>query len=125
MSISRRNFVILAASSTLPVAALAQDSAKASPLERVDAKYVCFVTKHRFDKEQLPVAVEGKTYYGCCGMCKAKLTEDAAQRCDVDPVSGAKVDKATAVIGADSKGNVYFFENEENLKKYKPATDTK
>ena len=127
MSISRRNFVLLAASSTVTVAAFARQdaAAKAPSLERVDAKYVCFVTKHRFDKEQLPVAVEGKTYYGCCGMCKAKLTEDAALRCDVEPVSGAKVDKANAVIGADSKGNVYFFENEGNLKKFKPATDTK
>jgi YHS domain-containing protein len=118
MTISRRNFVVLAAS-VLP--ALAQESTKTGSLDRVDAKYVCFVTKHRFNKEQLPVAVEGKTYYGCCGMCKAKLKEDVAQRCDVDPVSGQKVDKASAVIGADSQGNVYFFENEENLKKYKPA----
>ncbi len=93
---------------------LAQDA----PLKRVDAKYVCFVTKHSFSKEQLPVEVDGKTYYGCCDMCKTKLKEDPAQRCDIDPVSGKKVDKATAVIAADSKGNVYFFENEENMKKY-------
>jgi YHS domain-containing protein len=118
MTISRRNLVVLAVG-VLPV--LSQESAKSAPLERVDAEYVCFVTKHRFDKEQLPVAVEGKTYYGCCEMCKAKLKEDAAQRCDVDPVSGAKVDKASAVIGADSQGKVYFFENDENLKKFKPA----
>jgi YHS domain-containing protein len=104
---------------------LAQDSAKTESLERVDAKYVCFVTKHRFNKEQLPVAVNGKTYYGCCDMCKAKLKEDAAQRCGVDPVSGQTVDKASAVIGADSQGNVYFFENEDNLKKYKPASGSK
>jgi len=113
---------MLAAGSTLTM--LAQTAAKSDKLERVDSKYVCFVTKHRFDKEQSPVAVEGKTYYGCCDMCKAKLKEDAAQRCDVDPVSGAKVDKATAVIGADAKGNVYFFENEANLNKFKP-TETK
>jgi YHS domain-containing protein len=123
MIISRRNFVVLAAGSSL--IALAQESAKTGSLERVDAKYVCFVTKHRFDKEQLPVAVEGKTYYGCCDMCKAKLKDDAAQRCDVDPVSGQKVDKTTAVIGADSQGKVYFFENEENLKKYKPTAENK
>jgi YHS domain-containing protein len=122
MTISRRNFVVLAAS-TLPM--LAQESAKNGSLVRVDAKYVCFVTKHRFDKEQLPVKVEGKTYYGCCEMCKAKLKEDAAQRCDLDPVSGAKVDKASAVIGADSQGKVYFFENEDNLKKFKPVAETK
>jgi YHS domain-containing protein len=118
MTLSRRNFVALATAS-LPI--LAQEPAKTESLVRVDARYVCFVTKHRFDKEQIPVAVEGKTYYGCCDMCKAKLKEDAAQRCDIDPVSGVKVDKASAVIGADSQGKVYFFENEANLKKYKPA----
>ncbi len=118
MTLSRRNFVALAVV-TLPI--LAQELAKTESLVRVDAKYVCFVTKNHFAKEQLPVAVEGKTYYGCCDMCKAKLKEDAAQRCDIDPVSGAKVDKASAVIGADSQGKVYFFENEANLKKFKPT----
>jgi len=122
MTISRRNFVVLAAG-VFPL--MAQESAKTESLVRVDAKYVCFVTKHRFDKEQLPVPVEGKTYYGCCDMCKAKLKEDAAQRCDIDPVSGQKVDKATAVIGADRQGKVYFFENEDNLKKYKPEGESK
>ena len=97
---------------------LAQQTSKPGTLKRVDAKYVCFVTKHSFDKEQIPVEVDGKTYYGCCDMCKAKLKEDAGQRCDVDPVSGKQVDKATAVIAADSKGNVFFFENDANLKKY-------
>ena len=112
MTISRRNFTLLAVGSAATL--LAQQT----PLKRVDAKYVCFVTKHSFDKEQIPVSVDGKTYYGCCDMCKAKLKHDAAQRCDVDPVSKKQVDKATAVIAADSKGNVFFFENEDNLKKY-------
>lgn len=115
MTTSRRHFILLAAGSATAASLLAQQTT----LKRVDAKYVCFVTKHTFDKEQIPVAVDGKTYYGCCDMCKAKLKEDAAQRCDIDPVSGKQVDKATAVIGANSKGEVFFFENEENLKKYK------
>jgi len=123
MSISRRNFVLVAAN--FAAITLAQDAAKSESIERVDAKYVCFVTKHRFDKEQLPVTVAGKTYYGCCEMCKAKLKDDAAQRCDVDPVSGQQVDKASAVIGADKQGNVYFFESAENLKKYKPTLQSK
>jgi len=112
MTTSRRNFMLLAAGSAAVL------FAQQNTLKRVDAKYVCFVTKHTFDKEQIPVAVDGKTYYGCCDMCKAKLKQDAAQRCDVDPVSGKQVDKATAVIGASNKGEVFFFENEENLKKY-------
>jgi len=100
--------------------ALALRAAATQNLERVDAKYVCFVNKHKFDKEQIPVKVEGRTYYGCCDMCKAKLTEDANSRFDTDPVSGKRVDKATAVIGADADGKVYFFQNENNLRSYHP-----
>jgi hypothetical protein len=28
-----------------------------------------------YDNEQIPVAVDGKMYYGCCQMCEAKLKE--------------------------------------------------
>lgn len=97
---------------------LAREPAHSEKLQRVDAKYVCFINKQRFAKEQIPVKVEGRTYYGCCDMCKAKLSQDPASRYDIDPVSGKKVDKASAVIGADSNDKVYFFENEQNLKKF-------
>jgi len=105
MTLSGRNFVALAVGA-LPI--LAQEPAKTESLVRLDAKYVCFVAKHRFDKEQWPVAVEGKTYYGCCDMCKAKLKEAAAQRCDIDPVSGAKVDKASTVSAQITKARFTF-----------------
>ena len=71
-----------------------------------------------FQKDQIPVEVEGKTYYGCCQMCKAKLAEDAAVHSAVDPVTGAKVDKATAVPGALADGSVLYFENEKTLAEY-------
>lgn len=32
---------------------------------------VCMVNNTVFDKPQIPVQVEGKTYYGCCGGCVA------------------------------------------------------
>jgi YHS domain-containing protein len=70
------------------------------------------------NKEQIPVVVDGKTYYGCCEMCKKALASDASKRAAVDPVSGKKVDKAAAVIGADADGNVKYFESEKNLQKY-------
>ena len=38
-----------------------------------------------------------------------------------DPVSGKSVDKASAVIGEDAAGAVYYFESEANLKAYTPA----
>jgi len=74
-----------------------------------------------YDKKQVHVQVEGKDYYGCCEMCKERLAKDAALRVGVDPVSGKEVDKATAVIGADSYKRVFYFENAKNFEKFKEA----
>ena len=71
-----------------------------------------------FDKDQIPVEVDGKTYFGCCAMCKERLAKDADSRKAIDPVSMKEVDKATAVIGADAEGMVQYFENEKNLEEY-------
>jgi YHS domain-containing protein len=87
-------------------------------LKQVESKYVCMVTDQLYDKEQIPVAVDGKTYYGCCQMCEAKLKGDPSSRMAADPVSGKEVDKSTAVIGAAPDGKVYYFENAEDLKAY-------
>lgn len=87
-------------------------------LKRVEAKKVCMVNNAVFEKDQIPVPVNGKTYYGCCEMCKERLAKDAEARTGVDPVTGKKVDKATAVIAALPDGTVLYFESEETLKKY-------
>lgn len=97
----------------------AQNQGTTSPeLKQVESKYVCMVTNQLYDKEQIPVAVDGKTYYGCCQMCEAKLKEDPSSRMATDPVSGKEVDKSTAVIGAAPDGKVYYFENAEDLKAF-------
>jgi YHS domain-containing protein len=51
-------------------------------------------------------------------MCKERLAKDAEIRSAVDPVTGNKVDKATAVIAARADGSVLYFESEETLAKY-------
>lgn len=94
-------------------------------LEVVDAEYVCMVNDARFEKKQVHVQVEGKDYYGCCEMCKERLTQDGSLRVAIDPVSGKEVDKATAVIGADSSDRVFYFENEKNLEKFNEAAKKK
>ena len=94
---------------------------KETELTQVETKYVCMINNQRFDKEQIPITVDGATYYGCCEMCKEKLQKDKSSRVAVDPVSGKKVDKAKAIIGATADGKVFYFENVENLKKYKAA----
>lgn len=91
---------------------------KADKVERVDSKNVCMINDRNMAHEQIPVEVDGKTYYGCCPMCKERLEKDEASRYAVDPVSGKKVDKAKAVIGVLPGAAVLYFENEENLKKY-------
>jgi len=82
-------------------------------LHKVEAKYVCMANNKMFSVVQIPVEVEGKTYYGCCSMCEARLKKDPALRKATDPVSGAEVDKADAIIGAKRDGSVYYFETEE------------
>lgn len=93
----------------------AESSDKVTPVE---AKNVCMINDRSMSNEQIPVQVDGKTYYGCCPMCKERLISDAASRYAVDPVSGKKVDKAKAVIGALPGAKVFYFENAANLKKY-------
>jgi len=64
------------------------------------------------------VDIEGKKYYGCCEMCKGKLRSNPANRNSIDEISGNQVDKATSVIGAANNAQVYYSENEKNLKAY-------
>lgn len=88
------------------------------PLTKVASKTVCMVNEHAMGKDQIPVEVDGKTYYGCCDMCKKALAENAEKRAAVDPVTGKKVDKATAVIAAQEDGRVFYFESDETLAKH-------
>jgi YHS domain-containing protein len=90
-------------------------------MEVVDSEYVCMVNDAVYEKKQVHVQVDGKDYYGCCEMCKQRLATDASLRVAVDPVSGKEVDKATAVIGADSYKRVFYFENRKNFEKFKEA----
>ena len=89
------------------------------PIRKVETKLVCMINNQVFARDQIPVPVDGKTYYGCCDMCKERLAKDAASREAVDPVSGKKVDKATAVIGALADGSVLYFENDKNFEAYR------
>ncbi|AKU93636.1 hypothetical protein AKJ09_00300 [Labilithrix luteola] len=71
-------------------------------------------------KTQIPVAVGGKTYFGCCAMCKEKLEKNESARTGTDPVTGKPVDKAAAVIARDDSGKVFYFESEATMQRYKP-----
>ena len=96
----------------------AAQAGEKAELKRVETKKVCMVNNQVFEKDQIPVAVDGKTYYGCCEMCKERLAKDAAARTGTDPVTGKPVDKATAVIAAMPDGKVLYFESQETYEKY-------
>ena len=92
--------------------------ADATALKKVETKKVCMVNDTVFERDQIPVVVEGRTYYGCCEMCKERLAKDAKIRAAVDPASGKAVDKATAFIVAKPDHSVLYFENEASFERY-------
>ena len=84
-----------------------------------DSSQVCMVNNQFMGRPQIPIAVEGKTYFGCCEMCKKRLGTEAAARTAKDPVSGNAVDKATAVIAKRPTGEVVYFESAETFERYR------
>jgi YHS domain-containing protein len=85
-----------------------------------DPSAVCMVNDRYMGTAQIPVPVGDKTYFGCCAMCKQRLEMDATVRTGIDPVSGNRVDKASAVIARNAAGKVFYFENETTLRRYRP-----
>ncbi|MBE9528136.1 MAG: hypothetical protein IME99_02725 [Proteobacteria bacterium] len=79
---------------------------------------VCMVTDKVFGKPQIPVEYEGKTYYGCCQGCVAKLKNNGTLRSAVDPVNGHTVDKASATIFEGEGGEALYFESMETARKF-------
>ena len=108
------------ASAAMPAEDAAQDKVVV-----VLSKNVCMINNRSMANEQIPVEIDGKTYYGCCPMCKERLVKDESSRYAIDPVSGKTVDKAKAVIGALPGAAVLYFENETNLQKYNAGARAK
>jgi YHS domain-containing protein len=109
-------FVSLAGA--VAVTAQTADDGEPPVLQQVEAKFVCMITNKHFEDEQIAVPVDGQTYYGCCEMCVEKLDGAPESRYATDPVSGARVDKATAVLGADADNNVHYFASVETLRAF-------
>lgn len=80
-----------------------------------DPSLVCMVNNHFMGRPQIPVEVDGRTYYGCCEMCEGRLRSDSASRSAIDPVSGNTVDKATALIARTADGRTFYFESERTF----------
>jgi|GEM_PF-2285761 len=80
-----------------------------------DRSLVCMVNNQFMGLPQIPIEVAGRTYYGCCEMCKGRLGNDPSSRTATDPVSQRSIDKATAVIGKTNDGRVLYFENDQTF----------
>jgi len=89
---------------------------------RVPNGLVCMVNDAYMGKLQIPVPVNGKTYYGCCQMCVGTLNSNETARTGIDPFSKKPIDKTEAyIVLMKASGEVAYFESEENYLKYMKA----
>ena len=87
--------------------------------DKVPNNQVCMVNNAYMGKDQFEVPYDGKTYYGCCNMCVERIPNDETARKATDPFTGKQIDKANAyIVLKDQIGNVDYFENEDNYKKF-------
>ncbi len=87
--------------------------------DKVPNNQVCMVNNAYMGKDQFEVPYDGKTYYGCCNMCVERIPNDETARKATDPFTGKQIDKANAyIVLKDQTGNVDYFENEDNYKKF-------
>ncbi|WJJ96422.1 hypothetical protein [Algibacter luteus] len=90
---------------------------------QVPNELVCMVNDAYMSKPQIPVPVNGKTYYGCCQMCVKTLNNNEHARTSIDPYSKQKVDKTEAFIVLMAvDGKVAYFESKENFLKFKEVS---
>ncbi|WP_339790050.1 hypothetical protein [uncultured Imperialibacter sp.] len=85
----------------------------------IDPNLVCMVNDAYMGKPQIPVPVNGKTYYGCCQGCVDKLNNLESTRIAIDPFSGNPVDKSEAyIVLLNQQGVVAYFESESNYTEF-------
>jgi len=87
--------------------------------DHVPSGLVCMVNDAYMGKEQIAVPLDGKTYYGCCDMCKERIPKDAAIRKAIDPHTMKEVDKATAyIVMIGDNGEVAYFESKATYNEF-------
>jgi len=85
----------------------------------VDKKeYVCMMQDMVLGKAGIPIQFGGKTYYGCCEMCKEKIKNEPQKYTKAtDLVSRKPVDKADSFIYSVD-GTAYYFGSDANRKTF-------
>jgi len=81
----------------------------------VDKKeYVCMMQDMVLGKAGIPIQFAGKTYYGCCEMCKEKIKNEPQKYTRAtDLVSRKPVDKSESFIYSVD-GTAYYFASDAN-----------
>lgn len=88
----------------------ARSSAAAPPGSVPERSHVCMMQDTVLPSPGLSIEHEEKTYYGCCPMCQGKMLSDPERYMKAtDPVTGKRVDKATAPL-LEYQGSVLYFE---------------
>lgn len=87
---------------------------------RLENRFVCMMNNKFFGKDQIPVQVGSKTYYGCCEGCKKSLAMDPSIRVSRDPYTGEEVDKADAFIVKKPNGSdeVLYFKSAQTYESF-------
>lgn len=97
-------------------------------LTRVDASKINMVTDRVSGESTTKVNINGSSYFVGGETYAWTLEQNQSLRFSTDPITGKKVNKATAATFADADGNVLYFENEGSLKSFlalgAPSTDT-
>ena len=85
----------------------------------VDKKeYVCMMQDMVLGKAGIPIQFAGKTYYGCCEMCKEKIKNEPQKYTRAtDLVSRKPVDKSESFIYSVD-GTAYYFASDANRKTF-------
>ena len=98
---------------------LVETGRKDAGIIRIASSNSCMGSNQAQEKAQDYAIVGGKPYYGCTDMCIANLRQNPGFRYSRDPVSGKKVDKAIAIVGAKKNGQLLYFESEKNFLAYR------
>lgn len=93
-----------------------------------DRRSVCMMQDTLQQREGIPYAYNGKTYYLCCEGCRTAVDRDPDRYTHAkDPVNGTRVDKADAPIYG-YRGRAYYFSSAATMatfarepEKYLPA----
>lgn len=119
------NLSQLVCSIILGVMALLPFIAQAETSIVEDKSRICMMQDTVLLKSGEKIEYHGKTYYGCCPMCKQKMIAEPERYLRAtDPISKKIIDKSDAFI-LNVDGNAVYFETESNRTKFMKMTNFK